>query len=164
MGGYKTIAGTLLLLGLAGCAGKPPAPPEPGVVPKVERLPKAAPRVEDKAVSVPLDADDNIFFKSGEVELDAEDMQKLQRHAQRLKDDPKLLVTLVGHADDQGSRSYQLARAEQRLEAVFQALRRMGVAVRQLKRYPVGREKGNPGCNAPECRVGMRRVELIYRQ
>ena len=75
-----------------------------------------------------------------------------------------MLLTLVGHADDQGSRSYQLARAEQRLEAVFQALRRMGVAVRQLKRYPVGREKGNPGCNAPECRVSMRRVELIYRQ
>lgn len=164
MGGYQAIAGALLLLGLAGCAGKPPAPPEPIAAPKVERSPKTVPRAEEKAVSVPLDADDNIFFKSGETELDTEDTQKLQRHAQRLKDDPKLLLTLVGHADDQGSRSYQLARAEQRLEAVFQALRRMGVAVRQLKRYPVGREKGNPGCSVPECRVSMRRVELIYRQ
>ena len=72
-------------------------------------------------------------------------------------------VMLVGYTDDQGSRSYQLAVAEQRLEVVSRLLRGMGVQGRQLRRYPVGREMGIQGCSDAECRGRMRRVELIYQ-
>lgn len=158
--------GTLSLLALlAGCAGQTSAPTQPATEaapPSVDRSRVARPRVVEAPATTVLDPENNIFFKADEIQLDSEDNQKLQRHAQRLKDNPKLRVTLVGYADDQGSRSIQLAKAEQRLDAVFQSLRRMGVAVRQLKRYPVGREKTNPGCNAADCHNTMRRVELVY--
>lgn len=158
--------GTVSLLALlAGCAGQPSPPAQPATeaaTPSVDRSRVARPRVVEAPAAAVLDPENNIFFKADETQLDPEDSQKLQRHAQRLKDNPKLRVTLVGYADDQGSRSIQLAKAEQRLDAVFQSLRRMGVAVRQLKRYPVGREKTNPGCNAADCQNTMRRVELVY--
>lgn len=154
----------LLLAMLAGCASQPHAPTQPATeaTPSADRSKVIRPRVVETPATAALDPENNIFFKDNELRLDPEDGQKLQRHAQRLKENPKLRVTLVGFADDQGSRSFQLAKAEQRLDAVFQSLRRMGVAVRQLKRYPVGREKTNPGCNAADCRNNMRRVELVY--
>ncbi|WP_265949924.1 OmpA family protein [Dechloromonas sp. A34] len=153
-----------LLVLLAGCAGQPQAPTQPTTeaTPSADRSKVIRPRVVETLATAALDPESNIFFKDNELRLDPEDGQKLQRHAQRLKENPKLRVTLVGFADDQGSRSIQLAKAEQRVDAVFQSLRRMGVAVRQLKRYPVGREKTNPGCNAADCRNTMRRVELVY--
>lgn len=158
------LSAALLLAVLAGCAGQPPAPAQPatGAAPSADRSKVTRPRVVEAPATAALDPENNIFFKDDELRLDPEDGQKLQRHAQRLKDNPKLRVTLVGYADDQGSRAIQLAKAEQRLDAVFQSLRRMGVAVRQLKRYPVGREKTNPGCNAADCHNTMRRVELVY--
>lgn len=162
----RCIGTALLLALLAGCAGQPPAPAQPTTEaapqPSTERSKVTRPRVVEAPATAVLDPENNIFFKDDEIRLDPEDSQKLQRHAQRLKDSPKLRVILVGYADDQGSRSFQLAKAEQRLDAVFQSLRRMGVPVRQLKRYPVGREKTNPGCNAADCRNTMRRVELLY--
>lgn len=157
--------GTVWLLALlAGCAGQPSAPTQPTTeaAPSADRSKVTKPRVAEAPATAALDSEHNIFFKDDELRLDPEDNQKLQRHAQRLKDNPKLRVTLVGYADDQGSRAIQLAKAEQRLDAVFQSLRRMGVPVRQLKRYPVGREKTSPGCNTADCRDNMRRVELVY--
>lgn len=163
---YRWRPGTVwLLVLLAGCAGQPSAPTQPTTeaTPSADRSKVTKPRVAEAAATAALDSEHNIFFKDDELRLDPEDNQKLQRHAQRLKDNPKLRVTLVGYADDQGSRAIQLAKAEQRLDAVFQSLRRMGVPVRQLKRYPVGREKTSPGCNTADCRDNMRRVELVYR-
>lgn len=162
----RRLSGPLLLLALlAGCAGQPSAPAKPATeaaTPSADRSKATKPRVVEAPETAVLDPENNIFFKADELRLDPEDGQKLQRHAQRLKENPKLRVTLVGYADDQGSRAIQLAKAEQRLDAVFQSLRRMGVPVRQLKRYPVGREKTSPGCNMADCRDNMRRVELVY--
>jgi len=147
---------------LAGCASEPPLElqPSPSLAPPRT---KAAARRAMPTPETPLDAENNVFFQANAVQVDAEGRRKLQRHAQRLKADAKLEVMLVGHTDDQGSRSYQLAVAEQRLEAVFRLLRGMGVPGRQLRRYPVGREMGIQGCSDAECRGSMRRVELIYQ-
>ena len=106
---------------------------------------------------------DNIFFRAGSAEIDAAERPKLTAHAGRLKADSRLVVMLVGHTDDQGSRSYKLAVAQSRVDAVFAALRRLGVPARQMQRYPVGREKMAGVCNTAECRKEMRRVELVYR-
>lgn len=160
-----------LLLGLsacllAACAGRPPVEATPSGTPSAEQTAEA--RVEP---SMPAPAaepvrpvkGDNVFFRAGSVEIDAAERPKLTAHAERLKADSRLVVMLVGHTDDQGSRSYKLAVAQGRVDAVFAALRRLGVPARQMQRYPVGREKMTNVCNTAECRKEMRRVELVYR-
>lgn len=156
----------LLAVLLAGCAGKAPAPvdnPEaPATAAQPARTaPAQAPAAAEKRA--PLVEEDNIFFRTGATQIDPAERHKLQPHAQRLKADSKQLLTLVGHTDDQGSRSYNLAIAESRVDAVFQALRSLGVPARQLQRYPAGEEMAGTGCQSSECRRLMRRVELIYR-
>jgi len=88
--------------------------------------------------------------------------RKLEAHAMTLKADVNLVVTLVGMTDDLGSRAFKLAIAEQRVNAVFQLLRKLGVPARQMRRYAVGMEKAAGGCITTECRQTMRRVELRY--
>lgn len=150
---------------LAGCASQAPVELPSSPSPPVAR--PAKPLSEKRAPAKPVvavDAENNVFFMAGTTTVDADGKQTLQRHAQRLKADAKLELMLIGHTDDQGSRSYQLAIAEQRLDAVFKLLRSLGVPARQLRRYPVGREMSIPGCSTAECRSSMRRVELVYQE
>lgn len=107
-------------------------------------------------------ADENIFFSFGEARIEAGELAKLAAHAARLKVDPKLNVMLVGHTDDLGSPAYNLAIAQQRVDAVFDVLRGQGVGRGQMRRYPVGSEKAPAGCREEACRSKLRRVELVY--
>jgi len=107
-------------------------------------------------------AENRIYFSPGGTQVDLAGRRKLELHAPALKEDAKLIVTLVGMTDDQGSRAYKLAIAEQRVNAVFQVLRKLGVPARQIRRYAVGMEKASIGCITTECRRTMRRVELRY--
>ena len=73
-----------------------------------------------------------------------------------------MVVTLIGLTDDQGSRSFNLVIAEQRIEAVAKILRAHGVLKSQIRPYPLGSNMPDPACKTPACREKMRRVELDY--
>ncbi len=160
----------LLALLLAGCAGKAPVKVEVPAAPAESRPPLAPPAAPvasvpaEVAVTLPrLDDGNNIFFRSAATQFEPTERHKLLPHAQRLKADGKLVLVLIGHTDDLGSPAYNVAIAENRVDAVFQALRSLGVPARQMQRYPAGEEKARNGCATAECRVFMRRVELVYR-
>lgn len=120
------------------------------------------PEVNEKSVMSAVDRENSIFFLPASAVVDAAGQRKLVEHAARLKADPSRSVTLVGHTDDLGSPSYNLAIAEQRINAVFAILRAQGVPVTQLRRYGMGSEAMSRACRSAECRALMRRVELDY--
>lgn len=180
--------GLLALLGLSGCGALPPAGPpataaqaaaastapaaiqdetsgsRPTVPPEPVKKGDGAEAALPGPAEAPAVAENSIFFAPSRAEVDEDGRRKLQQHAQRLKDNPKLQLTLVGHTDDLGSRAYNLAIVEQRIDAVYRLLRGLGVPVRQLRRYAVGAERPGKACRTPECRRNMRRVELQYRK
>lgn len=154
------LSGLVLLSLLAACAA--PAPEIPA-----EQLPAAVPVQPEKSRAKDADEpsslpENGIFFPPGGTKVDAVGRSKLEAHALMLKADTKRVVTLLGMTDDQGSRAYKLAIAEQRVNAVFQVLRKLGVPALQIRRYAVGMEKTAGGCTTTECRRAMRRVELRY--
>lgn len=102
-----------------------------------------------------------VYFQRGATQPEAAGDPVLQVHAQRLKDDPRLVVTLVGHTDHNGSRSYNLAIAEKRTAAVMERLRELGVPAKQIRRRHYGNEAA-PNCRSESCRARMRRVDLVY--
>lgn len=112
----------------------------------------------------PADPAGSVYFAFAGTRVDAAGMEVLRRNAVRLKKDPRQVVTLVGYADPVGSRSYNLAIAEERLDAVSEALRSLGVAAKQIRRQSPGRAKDAHGGTSPACRREMRRVELVYGQ
>ncbi len=149
---------------LSACAGTPPANPPVVEAPEVakEKVPEVPMAKREAQAIAAVDDANSIFFGLGKTTVDAEGEARLRVHAQRLKDDPKLVVTLLGYTDDLGSRSYNLAIAEQRVNNVYQLLRRFGVPLSQLRRYDIGREKVALACRSEACRRKMRRVELDY--
>lgn len=164
------------ILSLAGCAESPPraeiaAPqPVPTVAPTAAATAAAATSAPaDAAPAVPADVappvlvdEDNVFFRIRSALISAEDQEKLKRHAERLKADRRTTVTLVGHTDELGSRSYNLALTEERLSAVSKQLRSYGVSSRQIRRNRSGGVRQHAGCTTDECRDRVRRVELVY--
>jgi OOP family OmpA-OmpF porin len=106
--------------------------------------------------------ENNVFFRIRSALISAEDQEKLKRHAERLKADRRTTVTLVGHTDELGSRSYNLALTEERLSAVSKQLRSYGVSPRQIRRNRLGSVRRHAGCTTDECRDRMRRVELVH--
>lgn len=152
---------------LTACASQPPA--APSAPEKKVKRPATGPVDDGKPLSeaqviAAVDDEKSIFFASGQTMVDEPGKQKLQLHAARLKENPKLQVRLVGYTDDRGSSSYNLLIAEQRVDAVFRLLRSYGVPARQLQRYALGGEKNSNNCTSPACLAKMRRVELIDKE
>lgn len=156
------LAGCLLV----GCAGpRNPEMPVGEVLPAGKSENPAPAALSEKSVPVaPTSAEieNSIYFRANEARLEEEELGKLRRHAERLKENPKVIVTLIGHTDNQGSRSYKLAIADERVRAVFRRLLQEGVPRKQLRRYPAGKEMNRRGCETADCQTFMRRVELVY--
>ena len=143
----------------------PPAPVSPVVEERQRSVAAAAepsPSPIEMQVMAAVDNENNVFFVLGSSDVDAAGRQKVQDHARRLKADPKLEVTLVGYTDDLGSLSYNLAIAEQRVNAIYKELRSNGVRSNQIRRHVAGPEQLSPACRSIECRKKMRRVQFVY--
>ena len=127
----------------------------------------AAPAAADPApapVDPPVvDEASNVFFASRSAWIDAGGQQKLRSIADRLAGNRRSTVLLIGHNDGQGSRSYNLAITEERLNAVSRLLRSYGVAAHQLRRNRVGGIRSAPDCKNEACWRLARRVELVVK-
>lgn len=169
----------LSLFLLAGCAGQSvfEAPPEPAeqtsaaaamATPAANEPTKAAPVIgparKAESAMPTIDLANSVFFPPSGTTVDEAGRQRVLGHAARLKENPELLVTLVGHTDDLGSPSYNLAIAEQRISAVHAILRSQQIPVSRIRRQVVGSEQMPANCRSVECRRKMRRVDLVFSQ
>ncbi len=83
-------------------------------------------------------------------------------HAQYLKDVPTSALTLEGHADERGSREYNLGLGERRAGGIQSMITAQGVSQSRLNLTSYGEEK--PVCDESNegCWSKNRRVELKY--
>lgn len=144
----------------------------------VEQNDKAAPLPEIRAVQPPsetvvaaeqnavteINNQNSIFFSLGSSTISQREFDKLRDIASRLKERQEAHVTLVGHANDNGSSSFNLAVADARVQSVARALKKVGVRPNQIKKQVVGGEKISSACSSQACRIKMRRVELVIAE
>lgn len=135
----------------------------PATLPSRPASPAAQPLSEKQLIAA-VDGANNVFFPPDGTAVNDAGRSVLAAYAARLKADPELQVILVGHTDDLGSPSYNLAIAEQRVNAVYAILRGLGVPMTQIRRYGVGNEKVELACQSIQCQSKMRRVELVIEQ
>lgn len=107
------------------------------------------------------DEKNSIFFSLGSSTINQSERNKLRDFCTLLKSNKAFHVTLVGHANDNGSSSFNLAVADARVQSVATALIKSGVKPHQIKRNIVGDGKASRACKSQECRRKMRRVELV---
>lgn len=143
----------------------PDAPPGPAPAAESGKLPPAPggmARQLETARTAPPDFENNVYFATASTALDARGRDTLQAYAAKLKAGRDLRVALTGHTDHLGSREYNLALGQKRVDAVAQELIELGVWSRQIvQRTSYGNELGRQrGCRSEACRQASRRVEL----
>lgn len=107
-------------------------------------------------------SENSIYFKLGATEIDAEGLAKLARWAARLKENPKARLQLIGHTDNLGSRAYNVAISDQRVNNVVKVLKAQGVPLAHIRKFGLGSERANPRCHSAACQANLRRVEILF--
>lgn len=86
-------------------------------------------------------ASDRIFFGFDQYNVDAEDMATLQSQAQWLQRNPAVRVTIEGHADERGTRDYNIALGERRANAAKNYLASLGIDPSRMNVISYGKER-----------------------
>jgi peptidoglycan-associated lipoprotein len=102
------------------------------------------------------------YFDFNSSELSEADREALAAHARLLSANPDLAVVLEGHADERGSREYNLALGERRAKAIEQVLNLQGVDRGQIQVISFGEERPVAMGHDEEAWRLNRRVELLY--
>jgi peptidoglycan-associated lipoprotein len=103
-----------------------------------------------------------IYFDYDSSEIRSDFTQMIQAHARQLAANPNMRVRLEGHADDRGSREYNIALGERRAQAVRQALQLQGASGTQLSTVSYGEERPVALGHDEGSWAKNRRVELVY--
>ncbi len=84
---------------------------------------------------------DRVFFALDSSALSGEAQSVLQGQAEWLKANPSIAVTIEGHADERGTREYNLALGERRANAARNYLVSLGVAASRVDTVSYGKER-----------------------
>lgn len=106
---------------------------------------------------------DRVFFGYDQYDLSGEARALLDRQAQWLNQYPNTRITIEGHADERGTREYNLALGERRANAVKNYLISAGVSGARVNTISYGKEQpavvGSDASSWAQNRRGVTRVD-----
>jgi len=168
----NTKIATILLLAsattLAACAKKapeqlPPAPAETAqpTQPAPQSQP-AGPRAgSQEHFADAVGSATTIYFDTDRYNIDSQDAAALQAQAQYFARYPQVTFTIEGHADERGTREYNLALGARRAAATRQYLSTRGVAANRINTISFGKERPVAVCDDISCWSQNRRAVTV---
>ena len=84
---------------------------------------------------------DRVFFATNKSSLTTRSRDTLRKQATYLRKNKDLTVTIEGHADERGTREYNLALGERRANAAKDYLMTYGVSGKRISVISYGKEK-----------------------
>lgn len=84
---------------------------------------------------------DTIFFDTDSFDIDAQDQSTLRSQARWLAQFPNKNIRVEGHADERGTRDYNLALGERRANAAKNFLVSLGVSSNRINTVSYGKER-----------------------
>ena len=103
-----------------------------------------------------------VYFDYDSSELRAEDTEIVARHARQLGMNPNMTVRLEGHADERGSREYNIGLSERRAQTVRRLLLVQGASASQVSTVSFGEERPAVEGSSEAAYAQNRRVEFAY--
>lgn len=145
-----------LVLGLAltGCASKKGLPDNAG---QLGLNGATAGSQQDFTVNV----GDRVFFLTDSTSLTQQARSILERQAQWLVRYPNYPITIEGHADERGTREYNLALGARRAAATRDYLTARGVPRSRIRTISYGKERPVAVCNDISCWSQNRRAVTL---
>ena len=103
-----------------------------------------------------------IYFDFDQSTIAMEYRDVVRAHAEYLATNPQVTVRLEGHADERGTREYNLGLGETRANAVRNIMMTEGVSDNQIVVVSYGEERAAAYEHNEEAWALNRRVELVY--
>jgi peptidoglycan-associated lipoprotein len=107
---------------------------------------------------------DRVFFDTDSSELSDQARATLDKQAQWLTNYSRYAFTVEGHADERGTREYNIALGARRAETVRQYLVSRGVSAQRMRTISYGKERPVALCNDISCWSQNRRVVTVLDQ
>ena len=138
-----------LALAAAGCANRPNDLGGAG---------SAAPGSQQDFV---VNVGDRVFFENDSSELTSQSVATLEKQAQWLQIYNQYTFTIEGHADERGTREYNIALGARRAQTVRDYLASRGVQAQRMRTISYGKERPVAVCNDISCWSQNRRAVTV---
>jgi peptidoglycan-associated lipoprotein len=150
--GAKFVAVIVAMLAIAGCAKQNDQSALAGA---------AAPGSQQDFV---VNVGDRVFFETDSSELTDQARATLDKQSQWLTNYNRYSFTIEGHADERGTREYNIALGARRAETVRQYLVSRGVQAQRMRTISYGKERPVALCNDISCWSQNRRAVTVLDQ
>jgi len=104
---------------------------------------------------------DIVYFTTDSTDISPEAQQTLAQQARWLQQYAQYTITIEGHADERGTREYNIALGARRAQAVRDFLARNGVNAARIRTISYGKERPVAVCNDISCWSQNRRAQTV---
>ena len=104
---------------------------------------------------------DRVFFESDSSDLTVQSRTTLDKQAQWLRQYGNYNFTVEGHADERGTREYNIALGARRAQAVREYLAARGIPNSRMRTVSYGKERPGAVCNDISCWSQNRRAVTV---
>jgi peptidoglycan-associated lipoprotein len=104
---------------------------------------------------------DRVFFESDSTELTSQSRATLDKQAQWLQNYNRYSFTIEGHADERGTREYNVALGARRSQVVREYLSSRGIEPSRMRTISYGKERPVAVCNDISCWSQNRRAVTV---
>ena len=104
---------------------------------------------------------DIVYFSSDRSDITPEGQQTLSQQAQWLQQYPQNAITIEGHADERGTREYNIALGARRATSVKNYLAQNGVQAARMRTLSYGKERPVATCDDISCWSKNRRAQTM---
>ena len=148
----KIVTVLVAVVGLAACANNPQQTASVG---------GAGAAVPGSAQDFVVNVGDRVFFESDSSELTSQSIATLEKQAQWLQVYNQYTFTIEGHADERGTREYNIALGARRAQTVRDYLASRGVQPQRMRTISYGKERPVAVCNDISCWSQNRRAVTV---
>ncbi|WP_333829896.1 peptidoglycan-associated lipoprotein Pal [Pararhodobacter sp.] len=107
---------------------------------------------------------DRVHFVVDQSSLSPEGMATLRQQATWLNQNPHFAILIEGHADERGTREYNVALGARRANAVQEYLIQQGVGASRIRNVSYGKERPVEACAMQRCwDLNRRAVTVVSR-
>jgi len=144
---------TALIAGLAlsACANKPAS----------DSLASAGVATPGSQQDFVVNVGDRVFFETDSTELTPQASATLDKQAQWLQQYGSYTFTIEGHADERGTREYNIALGARRAQTVRDYLAARGIQPSRMRTVSFGKERPVAVCNDISCWSQNRRAVTL---
>jgi len=111
-----------------------------------------------------VNVSDRVFFETDSSELTEQARATLDKQAQWLSNYSRYAFTIEGHADERGTREYNIALGARRAQTVREYLTSRGIAAARMRTISYGKERPVAVCDDISCWSQNRRAVTVLDQ